>query len=170
MNLELIKLQNLKIAEEKGFGITLGSISVPEKFALIHSEISEAYDGYIKGNFKERHGFEEELADVLLRTLHLAGALKIDFSNRPEKNIQLLPAIEGKLIVLHKIVSEAYEAYRKKDLDLCKEKILEVVDMVLAISADENINLEKVVLTKMELNKNRVWDKKLLNEELNKNL
>ncbi len=170
MDIESIKQQNLKIAEEKGFGVTLETISVPEKFALIHSEISEAYEGFVKGNFKERHGFEEELADAMLRTLHLAGAMGVTFTKTTEKNVILPGDMASKLILLHQVVSEAYEAYRKKDLDLCKEKIFKIVDVVLAVAGKENIDLEKAVLAKMELNKNRVWDKALFNEELNKNI
>jgi len=166
MDLEAIKLQNLKIAKEKGFGVALDDISVPEKFALIHSEISEAYDGYVKHNFKERHSFEEELADVLLRVLHLGGAMEMNFSDYFEKIINLPASIEGKLILLHQAVSEAYEAYRQKNMELCKEKIFNIIDMVLAIATSEHVNLEAAVMTKMEINRNRVWNKNLLNEQI----
>lgn len=45
-------------ARGKGFGTNKKDINVPEKIALIHSEISEAYDAYrhkkVRGNKKRK--------------------------------------------------------------------------------------------------------------------
>ena len=48
---------------------------VPSKLALIHSEISEALEGF-RSNDKEN--FTEELADVIIRVLDLSSGLEID--------------------------------------------------------------------------------------------
>ena len=90
-------------AREKGFGTTPKEISIVEKIALIHSEVSEAYEAYRHKNIKDKDGFEEELGDIIIRTLHLCGALRID--------------------------------------------------------------IEQIILKKIEYNKNRVWDWDNLNEE-----
>ncbi|MFA6005720.1 MAG: hypothetical protein WC775_04520 [Patescibacteria group bacterium] len=71
---DLIMLQ----AQEKGFGIKPEDVSVPEKIALIHSEISEAFEAYRHQNFDGKDGFKEELGDAIQRILHLCGVLGID--------------------------------------------------------------------------------------------
>ncbi len=65
-------------AKEKGFGTKPEEINVAEKIALIHSEVSEAFEAYRHKNIKGKDGFEEELGDVVQRVLHLCGIMKID--------------------------------------------------------------------------------------------
>ncbi len=65
-------------AKEKGFGTTPEEIQVPEKIALIHSEISEAFEAYRHKNIDGKDGFKEELGDTIQRILHLCGVLGID--------------------------------------------------------------------------------------------
>lgn len=60
--------------------------TIPEKLALIHSEVSEALECYRDGDmfpFVEAEngkptGFPSELADIVIRVCDLAGALGID--------------------------------------------------------------------------------------------
>lgn len=60
---------------------------ISQKLALIHSEVSEALEAVREGSKEE---FAEELADVLIRTADLAGALQINLSaavaSKLEKN------------------------------------------------------------------------------------
>lgn len=65
-------------ADEKGFGVKPEDINVPEKMALIHSEISEAFEAYRHKNFNEPHNFGEELGDAIQRILHLCGVMNVD--------------------------------------------------------------------------------------------
>lgn len=78
----------LKQAKEKGFGTTPEEISVPEKIALIHTEVSEAFQAYRHKNIKGKDGFEEELGDVIARILHLCGALDIDVEKAILKKLE----------------------------------------------------------------------------------
>lgn len=65
-------------AQEKGFGTTAAEVDIPEKIALIHTEVSEAFTAYRHKNMTGKDGFEEELGDIIQRVLHLCGALDID--------------------------------------------------------------------------------------------
>ncbi len=65
-------------AKEKGFGTTLEEVNVGEKIALIHSEISEAYQAYRYKKLQGKDGFKEEMGDAIQRILHLCGILNVD--------------------------------------------------------------------------------------------
>ena len=80
MNLSIKQLSDeiMQQAKEKGFGTKPEDINVAEKIALIHSEVSEAFEAYRHKNIKGKDGFEEELGDVVQRVLHLCGIFDID--------------------------------------------------------------------------------------------
>lgn len=62
--------------------------NIPEKLALIHSEISEALEAYRDGKMEtythengKPDGFEVELADAVIRIADLCGYLNIDLES-----------------------------------------------------------------------------------------
>ncbi len=89
-NLTLNQIQELVMqqAKEKGFGTKPEEINVAEKIALIHSEISEAFEAYRHQNIDGKDGFKEELGDAIQRILHLAGVLNIDLTEAILKKIE----------------------------------------------------------------------------------
>lgn len=74
-------------AKEKGFGTKPEDINVAEKIALIHSEISEAFEAYRHRNIDGKDGFEEELGDAVQRILHLCGVMDVDIEKAILKKV-----------------------------------------------------------------------------------
>lgn len=86
----IAELQKLVMeqAKEKGFGVEPKDINVGEKMALIHSEVSEAFEAYRRNNLEGKDGFKEELGDVMQRTLHLCGIFGIDIEKEILKKLE----------------------------------------------------------------------------------
>lgn len=74
-------------AKKKGFGTKPEEINVAEKIALIHSEISEAFEAYRHKNIDGKDGFKEELGDAMQRIIHLCGIFNIDIEKEILKKI-----------------------------------------------------------------------------------
>jgi len=163
MNLE--NLANLIItqAKEKGWGIQPDEINASEKIALIHSEISEAYDAFQKNNMDGKDGFFEELSDVLIRTVHIA---KIFKSEIKEKDIEFPYDIHEQIAKLHKVTSGTYEKYRHKKEDEFAKGLEHLINALIKCSKIHKFNLEEETLKKIKHNDNRTWDKDKLNEQL----
>lgn len=65
---------------------------VPEKLCLVHSEVSEALEGYRKDlmddKLPHRKMIEVELADAVIRICDLAGAMKLDLGGAVAEKMQ----------------------------------------------------------------------------------
>ena len=75
-------------AKEKGWGTTKEEINVAEKIALIHSEVSEAYEAYRHKNIDSKDGFKEELGDIITRVFQLAFIFDVDLEKEILKKIE----------------------------------------------------------------------------------
>lgn len=73
---------SVNLREEVRNNTRFGKALVGEKFALIHSEVSEGVEGHRKGlmddKLPHRPMIEVELADTVIRILDLSGALELD--------------------------------------------------------------------------------------------
>jgi NTP pyrophosphatase (non-canonical NTP hydrolase) len=76
------ELQMLCHTKSVNNGWWQGTPNIPEKIALIHSEVSEALEGYRKdlpdAHIPHRSSMEVELADAIIRIFDLAGYLSLD--------------------------------------------------------------------------------------------
>jgi NTP pyrophosphatase (non-canonical NTP hydrolase) len=88
LNLKQLTALVLEQASTKGFGTHPEDINVGEKIALIHSEVSEAFEAYRHKNIDGKDGFKEELGDTVQRILHLAGIFEIDIEKEILKKIE----------------------------------------------------------------------------------
>lgn len=78
------------LAMAKRWGTKPEEVNVLEKFALIHSEVSEALEAFRNNNFEGKDCVKEEFADILIRVLHLANILNVtnELETEIEKKIQ----------------------------------------------------------------------------------
>lgn len=93
LNVKQLVKQSYELAREKGWwrrGELGEHPNIPEKLALIHSEISEALEDYRQGYTLDKVtydvdgkpcGFGIELADAVIRIADLCGYLCIDLEN-----------------------------------------------------------------------------------------
>ena len=133
-------------------------LTIPTKLCLIHSEISEAYDGYLSGAPDEHlpnwPGALIEFGDTNIRIGDLAGYLDIDITGaiamvQQADHISLEPGpmpvvkwngtkyytANGGFALLHRWVSDAMEGFRKSSAD-------RLIPAMPALSA----NLARVVI------------------------
>ncbi len=160
MNLKQLQKLVMQQAKEKGFGTKPKDIVVSEKIVLIHSEISEAYDAFLKRNLDGKGGFYEELGDVLQRVLHLGSIFGISFVDR--KISSNLPIHEA-IAKLHLTTSLVWENYRHQKV--FKRELQTLVSEILALAQQYSFSLEEVVCLKLTANKTRVWAKEKMNEK-----
>jgi len=82
LNQKMLEVRAL--ADGKGF--SSDPVRIWEMLALIHTEVSEATDAYKKGEPLEHIG--EELADAIIRILHLMSALDLDAEKLFQEKMQ----------------------------------------------------------------------------------
>jgi len=88
LSLEKLTEMVMALARDKKFGVKAEEINTIEKIALIHSEVSEIMEAYRRKNMDGKDGFAEEMADVIIRILHLAGIYKIDLEKEILKKLE----------------------------------------------------------------------------------
>lgn len=78
MDLNEVAKEVHQINKEKGFYD--GDVNIAEKLCLIHSEVSEALEADREGNYDRRKPdcIQNELADIIIRTLDLSAYIGMD--------------------------------------------------------------------------------------------
>jgi NTP pyrophosphatase (non-canonical NTP hydrolase) len=156
----------LNMAEEKGWGHTREMLNVSEKMMLINTEVTELFSAIHKSPKNPKDSIESETADILGRTLHLGLVWNVDFDQEMSykyrfggKKDKLL---DSDYVYLYGLVSKGYDSYRHKRIKLFKKYLFVIAHEVVLLASSMNIDIKKAVLTKIDINKDRVWDKSKL--------
>jgi NTP pyrophosphatase (non-canonical NTP hydrolase) len=75
--------------------------------------------------------------------------------------------VAEKIALIQSEVSEAYEAYRHKNIDGkdgFEEELGDAIQRILHLCGALNIDIEKAILKKIDSNKERVWNWSAMNE------
>jgi NTP pyrophosphatase (non-canonical NTP hydrolase) len=99
----------------------------------------------------------QELTELIMRQAEEKG-----FGIKPE-DIN----VGEKIALIHSELSEAYVAYRKKDMDGkdgFRQELGDVIQRVLHLAGIFDVDIEKEILKKLEINKDRKWDWGAMNE------
>lgn len=140
---------------------------VPEKIALIHSELSEALEDYRVGKMVtvcradgKPEGFPSELADVVIRVYDLLGAMGYsigDGAGGARAPGRMLKTVPAQIAGLHLIASDAMIEWRGSPHAVCQFALEELVNLTLAIQYIANqLGIDLVAEIKMKQSHNRL--------------
>lgn len=143
---------------------------VPEKIALIHSELSEALEDYRIGNMKtvcradgKPEGFPPELADVVIRVYDLLGAMGEDVRNLGDEGEVValhhsLKTVPAQIAGAHRFASDALAEWHDstaQDPGFFLDELGGLVSAVAYIANQLGIDLVAEVRAKMIFNRTR---------------
>lgn len=141
--------------------------NIGELLCLVHSEMSEAYEGYKLGlkddHLPEYPMFQVELADTCIRLYDILGYYKAPI-DMPQTTLFNDAAIFVLFLEFHLRISEAMEHFRKlREVKGC-EKLCTALYLVWLIANKYKVPLEIIIEEKREYNRNRA-DHKVENRE-----
>ncbi|MFM7012607.1 MAG: hypothetical protein ACKO0Z_25290 [Betaproteobacteria bacterium] len=143
-------------------GFWPGGISarnVGELLALVHSELSEAYEAIQSMAFDDKlpefPAFDVEIADAMIRLLDAGAAYEVDM-NEVVENVPFNPyeGVAHHIAVAHLLVSNALEAHRKGRTEDFKSAVSETFHYLVNTCFHYNSDFE-VIDAKLAYNRSR---------------
>lgn len=142
--------------------------NVGEALALIHSEITEAWDAAMADAADDKltqyPGVAVEVADAIIRTLDLGGAYGVDFDSYEvyvDNKIAPYSSITDDMMVLNKLTSMALEYHRKKSIDgdgesMFKSQLAIMLFNMVSVMDKYGFD-EEVIVDKLNFNRSRPY-------------
>ena len=138
---------------------------VPEMIALLHSEVSEAFEAYCDNKFVttlspsgKPEGFYSEIADVVIRALDMAGGAQsnLNFDTAPIHSYAISDE-SNSLNKLHKSISDMLENLRLKDhtADMYDNDLSKIISICFSFDDPEYPFLMNEIEKKHAYNKTR---------------
>ena len=81
---------------------------------------------------------------------------RLIFENKVNKGFNTTN-VEKEFLLIYGEVAEAFEAYKKKDSDNLGEELADIAIYLLGLSEILNIDLDKEIIKKININKNRTY-------------
>jgi hypothetical protein len=128
------------------------------KLALIHAELTEAYDEWTADLQRVTPAVKVELADVAIRLFDLMGAVGVAKFPAVTEFVAQCGSFEAMLLDIHSHVSSAVECLREADLqfpEVLHWKLAIVAMRLFTVCDGMGIDLRPSVAEKMEKNKGR---------------
>ncbi len=133
---------------------------VPEMLALLHSEVSEAFEAYCEDKFDttlsdsgKPEGFYSEIADVVIRALDMAGGAQVNLNFDQDR--RLYSGEENLLLHLHKSISDALEHLRLGTSEMYGNDLSKIISVCFSFDSDFEPFLMNEIERKHAYNKTR---------------
>jgi len=132
---------------------------IPTKLCLGHSEVSEAFYGWLEDHADDklphRSMLEVELADTAIRLYDIAGYYTINFETVVVPEYSRPNSILGEFLVLHLMISNAMEGHRKQRLDDFFGNIVAAINQCWGLAATRKLDLAGAIDEKRAFNATR---------------
>ena len=131
-----------------------------ELICLMHSELSEAFDGsrfaLQDDHLPHRRMFDVELADTVIRLHDYAGGFGYDLEVPAAQNaVDVTTNTMMNLLLAHRALSQLMEAERKDNREAAEYWLAVANRTVRAFAIKMGVEIDDVVAEKVEYNRNR---------------